>query len=194
MKKIILFVPVFLLFLTGCSSDDAPTPPPVTQSFTFDNTNYSVLGSQGITEIKFNDILTTEGGVHYDRSTLSISGMNGFISISTISLDLYYKTGTSIAGTYTIDDDEDSAFEDFLSPLDRACMGWTTSAGSFGTGGSEGVQSHNPSGTIKVIVNSTANYTIQYTGDFKVYDGFDIIRNAPAVVNVTGPVDIQPAN
>lgn len=193
MKKTILFVPLFLLLLTGCGSDDAPIPPVVTQSFTFDNTNYSVLASQGIHEIKMNDVITTDGGVHYDRSTLTISGMYGFTTVSSISFDLYYKMGQSIAGTYTIDDDEDSGFEDFISPLDRACMGWTTSAGSFSSG-SEGVQSHNPSGTIKVIANSPTNYTIQYNGNFKVYDGFDFIRNAAVTMNVTGPVDIQVAN
>lgn len=194
MSKNILFA-VFGLFLmlTGCGgSDDAPTPP-ATQSFTLDNSTYSLLGTQGITEGRMQHVFDI-GGTFYNRSTISVIGLIGFSRTATVSFDLYYKDGMSVGGTYTIyqEDDSMTSFEDFMSPLDRGCMGWTTAGVAFNLSDSTQFSANNPSGTVKIIVNSPTNYTIQYTGNFRVYDdGFTFVRNAPTTVNVTGTVEIH---
>jgi hypothetical protein len=195
-KNILFAICGLLLILTGCSgSDDAPTPP-ITQSFTFDNSTYSLLGTQGIVEAKMEHVFDIDG-VFYNRSSISVIGLIGFSKTATVSFDLYYKDGMSVGGTYTIyqEDDSMTSFEDFMSPLDRACMGWTTAGYAVNMSNSTDFSANNPSGTVKVIVNSPTNYTLQYSGNFRVYDdGFTFVRNAPTTVNVTGTVDIHESN
>ncbi|HMJ45719.1 MAG TPA: membrane lipoprotein lipid attachment site-containing protein, partial [Ferruginibacter sp.] len=121
--KNILFAICGLLLLTGCNNtDDAPTPP-ATQSFNFDNNTYSLLGSQGITEARMQHVFDIDG-VFYNRSNISLIGLIGFSRTATVSFDLYYKDGMSVGGTYTIYQEEDDNmvdFQDYLTPLDRAC-------------------------------------------------------------------------
>ncbi len=197
MKKL-FFLPILLLILTACggSDDDNNTPPVVPQSFSYDGQTYNLLGTQGITEIRLTNVFDI-GGTMYDRSTISVIGLQGFTRTGTVSFDLYYKHGMSVAGTYNIftESDSETDFAEFLSPLDRGCMGWISMASSFNNASGVDVSSNNPSGTVKIIANSPTNYTIQFNGNFKVYeDGFTFVRNAPAVVNVTGNVFIQQGN
>jgi hypothetical protein len=196
MKKLLL-IPVLFLFLISCgnSDDDNNTPPVVPQSFNFDGQTYNLLGTQGITEGRMTNVFDIDGTL-YDRSTISVIGLQGFTNSGTVSFDLYYKHGMSVAGTYNIftESDSETDFAEFIQPLDRGCMGWISMATSFTSGGGN-VSANNPGGTVKVIANSPTNYTIQFNGNFKVYeDGFTFVRNAPAVVNVTGNVFIQQGN
>lgn len=185
-----------LFLFSGCSNDnDDETPPviPVPQSFMLDNHNYSLLGFQGLTEIKMGGVYTIEG-VNYDRSTITVTGMNGLTETGMVSFDLYYKTGTSMAGTYQIDDslDDIDLFQNLLSAQERACMGWVSSGVIFNMGGGDPLNSRNPSGTVTVTVNSATNYTVGYTGNFKLYEnGFDFVRNVPCSVAVTADAYIQ---
>lgn len=186
MKNFILISSCLFLFLTSCnSSDDAPPVPPV-PSFSFDSQTYSVLPTEGINEMQLNNF-SVFNDIPYNRSQISIIGMVGFSQTASIAFDLYYREGTSIAGTYTIDDNEDGSFEDFLAPLDRGCMGWTSMGGTFGLSG-EGISSNNPQGTVTITVNSPNNYTIHYVGNFRIYEDFAIVRNVPCLMDVTGTV------
>jgi hypothetical protein len=190
MKNLMLISSCLLLFLTGCNSgDNNPPVTPPTASFTFDNQNYSVLPSQGINEMQMNNFVTFND-IPYNRSQISIIGLLGFSQTASIAFDLYYREGTSIAGTYTIDDEESSSFEDFVAPLDRGCMGWTSMGGVFGMSG-EGVNANNPQGTVTITVNSPNNYTIHYVGNFRIYEDFEVVRTVPCVMDVTGPVVLQ---
>lgn len=193
MKKLLLF-PVLFLMLSACggSDDNNNIPPVVTQSFNFDGETYNLLGVEGITEGVFEDAFNI-GGTQYDRSTINIIGLQGFAKTGTVSFDVYYKHGMTVAGTYTIFDDIDQTdFETYLGARDRACLGWISQASSFNNMSGIDISSNNPSGTLKVIANSPTNYTVQYSGNFKVYEnGFDFVRNAPAVIDVTGNVYLQ---
>jgi len=194
MSKNILFGICGLLLLTGCSSsDDAPTPP-AAPSFTFDNSTYSLLGAQGITEARMQHVFDIDG-VFYNRSSITLIGLIGFSKTATVSFDLYYKDGMSVGGTYTIYQEEDDNmvdFQDYMVPLNRACMGWTTAGYAVNMSNSDETSANNPSGTVKITVNSPTNYTIQYSGNFRVYvDGFTFVRNAPTAINVTGTVEIH---
>jgi len=194
MKKLLLLAAGMFLTLTSCGGDDDPAyVPPTTQSFSFDDGSYNLLAFQGITEIKQENVLTANGNV-YDRSAITIIGMLGFTETATVSFDLYYRDGQSIAGTYTIFDDIDGedAFDDFISPLQRGCLGWTSMGVIFNTSGGDPVQANNPGGTVTIVANSANNYTIQYNGNYKLYnDGFDFVRNVPCSINVTGEVVIN---
>lgn len=193
MKKNIIIIAGLFLFITSCSNDDSTdAPPPTSPSFSLDNSVFSLLPAQGITEIK-SDAVFTINNVTYNRSTISIIGLNGFTTTATISFDLYYKNGMSVAGTYSIFDEDSSAnFEDFISPLDRACMGWTSLGVIFPFSGANQVSCNNPTGTVKIIANSSTNYTIQYTGNFRIYNSdFVITRNVPSTINITGNVEIN---
>lgn len=192
MKKMITLAAALLFALAGCSSDDSedPVPTPAAQSFSFDNNNYTLLSAQAISELKFENVFEA-GGVQYDRSGITIIGMNGFTATSTVGFDLYYKHGQSVAGTYQIFNEEQNMdfFEDFVAPLDRGCMGWTSLGTMFNMSTSFEVDSNDPVGTVKIIANSANNYTIQFEGNYRVYnDDFVVVRNVPASINVTGEV------
>jgi len=193
MKSLLLFSSCLFLLLTSCGGgNDDPVVPVVTPSFTFDNQTYSVLASQGINEQQMNDFVVLND-IPYNRSQISIIGMLGFGQTATIAFDLYYREGTSIAGTYTIYDDDEStdAFEDYVTPLERGCMGWTTLGNSFAFSGTS-VNANNPTGTVTVIVNGPNNYTIRYSGNFRVYgDDFTVDRTVPCAMNITGIVTQQ---
>jgi len=192
MKKALLCASGMFLFLLGCSSsDDAAPAPVVTPSFTFDNQTYSVIPSSGINELRQQ---TTFNDVVYDRSSITVVGMIGFAQTATMSFDLYYRHGESIAGTYPIYDSEtsDAGFDDYITPLSRACLGWTSLGNVFMTSGADPVNANNPHGTVTVTANSPTNYTIHFVGDFKIYDdNFEVVRNVPCSMNVTGPVVVH---
>jgi hypothetical protein len=193
-KKLPVLISALFLILTACggNDDDNNIPPVVTQSFNFDGQTYSLLGTQGITEGKMEDAFNIDG-TQYDRSTITLIGLQGFTKTGTVSFDLYYKHGMTVAGTYSIDDDIDEGnFDTYLGARDRACLGWISMASAFNNMSGVETSANNPSGTVTIVANSPTNYTIQYTGNFKVYEnGFDFVRNAATVVNVTGEVYIQ---
>ena len=191
MKNLIVFTSSLFLLLAGCSSDDNSTPPVASPSFTFDNQTYSVLPTSGINEIRQS---TTFNDVAYNRSSISVIGMIGFSQTATISFDLFYRQGMSIAGTYTIYDNEDTGtgFEDYITPLDRACMGWTSMGAVFLTSGTEPLNANNPVGTVTITVNSPNNYKIHYVGNYRIYDdNFVVVRNVPCTMDITGTVVFQ---
>lgn len=195
MKKLsFLIVPMFVLFLSCSSDDDQPqTQPVVTQSFKLDNNTFSLLSANGIVELRDQNG-TTVDGITYKRSTVTLHGMLGFSKMANITFDLYYKESESIAGTYMIHDDNDSPenFEGFLDTNGRGCMGWTSMGVIFSMNGSGDIDSNNPTGTVKIIANSPNNYTVQYNGNFRLYDdSFNFVRNVPSITNVTGNVTLQ---
>lgn len=194
MKKLLFLTAGMLLLLTGCGSDDnnSDVPQSVPQTFSLDNNNYSLLAFQGITEAKVVGTYTFNG-INYTRSQLTIIGMIGFATTGTVSFDLYYKSDQSIGGTYVIYDavDGEENYEEYMEGRDRSCEGWTSAGVVAQTMTGDQMHSNNPSGNITVTVNSTNNYTIQYTGNFKQYDdGFTFVRNVPAAVNITGDVQV----
>lgn len=195
MKKLPVLFSALFLILTACGGNDDDNnniPPVVQQSFSFDGQTYNLLGAQGITEAKMENVMDIDG-VQYDRSTISLIGLQGFVKTATMSFDVYYKHGMTVAGTYNIFDDiDESSFDTYLGARDRACLGWVSQAAAFDNMSGVDTSANNPSGTVTIVTNSPTNYTVQYTGNFKVYDdGFTFVRNAPTVVNVTGAVYIQ---
>lgn len=197
MNKLFLWIAAsFLLISTGCGSDDdnsTHVPQSAPQTFSFDNNNYSLLAFQGITEAKMVGTYTFNG-IAYTRSQVTLIGMIGFTTTATVSFDLYYKSDQTIAGTYPIYDaiDGEENYEEYMQGRDRSCEGWTSAGVVFQNMGGDQLHSNNPGGNITVTVNSANNYTIQYNGNFKLYDdGFTFVRNVPASVNVTGDVQIH---
>jgi len=192
MKKILLVTSCLVFVLMSCSNNNNTPPLPPAPTFTLDSQTFTLLAAQGITEYKTPEPYPING-VNYLRSTISVTGLMGFSKSGTVSFDLYHREGTSVAGTYTIyDADSTPGFEDFLSPLERGCMGWTSVGVIFNLTTSANSQCNNPLGTVKIVVNTPTNYTVQYTGNFREYDNnFNIVRNVPASVNVTAPVDIH---
>lgn len=192
MKKILLITACLALVLTSCTRDNATPPPPPGPTFTLDSQTFMLLAAQGITEYKTPTPYPISG-INYLRSTISVTGLLGFSKSGTVSFDLYHREGTSVAGTYTIyDADSTPGFQDFLAPLERGCMGWTSVGVIINLANNAYASSNNPLGTVTIIVNTPTNYTVQYTGNFREYDtNFNIVRTVPASVNVTAPVDIH---
>jgi len=180
-----------LVLLTSCSSeeDNATT----SSDFSIDNQSYTLLPSQGIIEQKMNNMITEQGQT-FDRSTITISGTSG-TNIGTVSFDLYYKDGLPVEGTYSIAetlDDNDADFFYDLVTTQKLCLGWTSMCAVFQGGSSVSVNANNPIGTVTVIKNSAANYTIQYNGNFRKYNSsFQVVGTVPVVVNITSNVLIQ---
>jgi len=190
MKKIFLFLTAAVMI--GCSDDDSSSNSTGGTSFNFDGTTYQLQPGMdmNMSEIIMSDVMEFNGET-YDRSTLSVTGINGMSASATVSFDLYYKSGTSVAGTYTIYDneaDDTGDFEDFLATQERGCMGWTSAGMAFTMGDGNMVSGNNPTGTVKVIVNSATNYTLIYEGNFREYDGFDFVRNIPTNIHITSNV------
>lgn len=191
MKKVLILLTAIVLM--GCSSDDDNSNSSGS-SFNFDGDVYQLIEGMGMVEIFMPEVVEANGET-YDRSSITITGMQGTTSTATISFDLYYKTGTSIAGTYNIYDSEDDGgqnFEDFLEGQNRGCMGWTSAAAVFSMSGSDIITGNNPTGSVQVIVNSPTNYTLKYNGNFRLYDfELNFVRNMPANINVSSNVIIQ---
>ncbi len=193
MKKLILFFTA--VAMVGCSSDDDSSNSGGGTTFSFDETEYQLQPGVSMTEIIMAEVIDVNGE-SYDRSTISVTGVSGTSSTASITFDLYYKTGTSVAGTYNIYDSEadgSTDFNDFLEGQNRGCMGWTSAGIIFSlSGGTSMTSGNNPTGTVEVIVNSESNYTLKYNGNFRLYNnGFDFVRNMPANINVTSDVMIQ---
>jgi hypothetical protein len=179
-----------LVLLTSCSSsDDSAT----SSEFKIDNQSYTLLPTQGIIEQKMNNMITKQGQT-FDRSTITLSGTSG-TNVATVSFDLYYKDGLPVEGTYSIAetlDDNDADFFDDLVTNQKLCLGWTSMCAVFQGGSSIAINANNPVGTVTVTKNSTANYTIQYNGNFKKYNSsFQVIGTVPVVINVASNVFIQ---
>jgi hypothetical protein len=179
-----------LVLLTSCSSsDDSAT----SSEFKIDNQSYTLLPTQGIVEQKMNNMITQQGQT-FDRSTITLSGTSG-TNVATVSFDLYYKDGLPVEGTYSIAetlDDNDADFFDDLVTNQKLCLGWTSMCAVFQGGSSIAINANNPVGTVTVTKNSTANYTIQYNGNFKKYNSsFQVIGTVPVVINVASNVFIQ---
>jgi len=179
-----------LVLLTSCSSSDDNA---TSSEFKIDNQSYTLLPTQGIVEQKMNNMITEQGQT-FDRSTITLSGTSG-TNIGTVSFDLYYKDGLPVEGTYSIAetfDDNDTDFFDDLVTNQKLCLGWTSMCAVFQGGSSIAINANNPVGTVTVTKNSTANYTIQYNGNFKKYNSsFQVIGTVPVVINVTSNVFIQ---
>ncbi|MBF0693641.1 MAG: hypothetical protein IR153_01120 [Flavobacterium sp.] len=193
MKKLILFLAA--LAIVGCSDDDDNSSnSSAGTSFSFDGTTYQLVPQAGMSEIVMEDV-ADYNGVAYDRSTISIVGMNGTSQTATVSFDLYYKSGTSVEGTYAIYDqeaDETGDFEEFLDGQNRGSMGWTSMGMVFNINTSAMTSGNNPTGTVKVVKNSANNYTLTYNGNFRMYqNGFTFVRNMPASINVVSNVITQ---
>ena len=179
-----------LVLLTSCSSsDDSAT----SSEFKIDNQSYTLLPTQGIVEQKMNNMITQQGQT-FDRSTITLSGTSG-TNVATVSFDLYYKDGLPVEGTYSIAetlDDNDADFFDDLVTNQKLCLGFTSMCAVFQGGSSIAINANNPVGTVTVTKNSTANYTIQYNGNFKKYNSsFQVIGTVPVVINVASNVFIQ---
>lgn len=179
-----------LVLLTSCSSSDDNA---TSSEFKIDNQSYTLLPTQGIVEQKMNNMITQQGQT-FDRSTITLSGTSG-TNVATVSFDLYYKDGLPVEGTYSIAetlDDNDADFFDDLVTNQKLCLGWTSMCAVFQGGSSIAINANNPVGTVTVTKNSTANYTIQYNGNFKKYNSsFQVIGTVPVVINVTSNVFIQ---
>ena len=143
-----------------------------------------MLPQNGISKTVTQNVFNLNG-YSYNRNTITITGLNGF-TVAALSFDLYVRAGQAIAGTFPIYDsqsDDTSSFDEYLTPLDRACLGWTSSAstGQFSC--------NNPLGSIKIIENNAQNYTIQFSNNFRTYNSDFIVQsNIPAVINITGNV------
>jgi hypothetical protein len=180
-----------LVLLTSCSSsDDSATP---SSDFSIDNQSYTLLPSQGIVEQKMNNMITQQGQT-FDRSTITLSGTSG-TNVATVSFDLYYKDGLPVEGTYSIAETLNSTNPDFYASLvtnQKLCLGWTSMCAVFQGGSSIAINANNPVGTVTVTKNSTANYTIQYNGNFRKYNSsFQVVGTVPVVINITSNVLIQ---
>ncbi len=191
MKKVLILLTAIVLM--SCSSDDDNSNA-TSSSFNLDGDVYQLIEGMGMIELIMPEVVEVNGET-YDRSSITLTGMKGTSSSATVSFDLYYKTGTSVAGTYNIYDSTNEGgddFEEFLQGQDRGCMGWTSAAAVFMLDGSDMTTANNPTGSVQVIVNSSTNYTLKYNGNFRVYDlelNFD--RNMPANINVSSTVTIQ---
>ena len=189
MKKILLFFSA--IAIVSCSSDDDSSTENNSTSFRYDGTAFQLQPSMGISEIIMPRV-TESNGQFYDRSTISLTGLNGMTSTATVSFDLYYKTGTSVGGTYIIHDTEVSNaidFDEFLAIDGRASLGWTSAGVIFSMGSGSMTSGNNPTGSVQIIVNSPTNYTVKYIGNFREYNGdFEVVRNLPAEINVTGDI------
>jgi hypothetical protein len=179
-----------LVLLTSCSSSDDNA---TSSEFKIDNQSYTLLPTQGIVEQKMNNMIMEQGQT-FDRSTITLSGTSG-TNVATVSFDLYYKDGLPVEGTYsiaeTLDDNDADFFDDFVTNQ-KLCLGWTSMCAVFQGGSSIAINANNPVGTVTVTKNSTANYTIQYNGNFKKYNSsFQVIGTVPVVINVTSNVFIQ---
>jgi hypothetical protein len=175
-----------LVLLTSCSSsDDSAT----SSEFKIDNQSYTLLPTQGIVEQKMNNMITQQGQT-FDRSTITLSGTSG-TNVATVSFDLYYKDGLPVEGTYSIAETLDDNDDDLVTNQ-KLCLGWTSMCAVFQGGSSIAINANNPVGTVTVTKNSTANYTIQYNGNFKKYNSsFQVIGTVPVVINVASNVFIQ---
>lgn len=179
-----------LVLLTSCSSSDDNA---TSSEFKIDNQSYTLLPTQGIVEQKMNNMITQQGQT-FDRSTITLSGTSG-TNVATVSFDLYYKDGLPVEGTYSIAETSNSTSPGFYTSLvtnQKLCLGVTSMCAVFQGGSSIAINANNPVGTVTVTKNSTANYTIQYNGNFKKYNSsFQVIGTVPVVINVTSNVFIQ---
>lgn len=187
-STLVLFV-ISLLFQSCSSSEEVESL--VSNQISIDGQLYNTLPSNSVVELRMNN-LNIDGQV-YDRSSISITGIAG-TTIATVSFDLYYKDGLPVAGTYNIDQtlDNDSDFFDNLLVAQKLCLGWTSMCAVTQAGSSSFlINANNPTGTVKVVNNGNNNYTIQYNGNYKKYNNFQVIGTVPVVINITTDVVVQ---
>lgn len=180
-----------ILILNSCSSNDDSQP---SNQFSIDGQSYSLLPSNSLVELKMDNQIEDQGQT-YDRSSITLSGLNG-TTIGIASFDLFYKDGLPVEGTYTIAStlsDNDPDFFDQLLTENKLCLGWTSSCSvSEAVAPTFLINANNPVGTVTVINNGNSNYTIQFNGNYRKYDeNFNEIGTVPVVINVTTNVTIQ---
>lgn len=191
MKKIlkttlVLFLSTFL-FQSCSSSDDKNS---ANNQVSIDGESYSVP-SGSVIELKMDNM--TYDSQLFDRSSIVITGIKGS-RIATVSFDLFYFDGLPIEGTYTINnvlDDDYEFYQDFFNNQ-KLCAGWTSACAVEELDGNFLINSNNPTGTVTVTNNGNNNYTIQYNGNYKIYDdSFNEIGSVPVVLDITSDVIVQ---
>ena len=191
MKKIlkttlVLFLSTFL-FQSCSSSDDKNS---ANNQVSIDGESYSVP-SGSVIELKMDNM--TYDSQLFDRSSIVITGIKGS-RIATVSFDLFYFDGLPIEGTYTINnvlDDDYEFYQDFFSNQ-KLCAGWTSACNVTQADDTFLINANNPVGTVTVTNNGNNNYTIQYNGNYKVYDDdFNEIDAVPVVLDITTNVIVQ---
>lgn len=193
MKKHFQIIALFLagsLLLTSCSSSDDSTP---ANQFKIDGQSFTVSPVYGLGEIKMDNILTEQGQT-FDRSSISLNGING-TTIGMVGFDLFYKDGLPVEGVYNIAETTDDYEDDFYSLLlaqQKQCLGWTSQCAVSQVGAAFSINANNPTGTVTVTNNGNNNYRIQYNGNFREYDSnFQISRTVPVVIDITSNVLTQ---
>ncbi|WP_339888916.1 hypothetical protein [uncultured Flavobacterium sp.] len=191
LKSIVLLV-LTSVVIFSCSSDSDSSKS--ANQFTIEGQSYTLIPDNALLELKMDNHIMDQGQT-YDRSSITLSGLNG-TTIGTASFDLFYKDGLPVEGTYTITgslSDNDPDFFDQLLVDNKLCLGWTSSCAVSEAGAPTFlVNANNPTGTVTVINNGNSNYTIQFNGNYRKYDGnFEVIGTSPVVINVTTDVTIQ---
>ncbi len=182
--KIIALFLVGSLSLTSCSSSDDSA---ASNQFQVDGQSYEVLPSNGLVELKMDNIYTDQGQ-SFDRSTVSLVGVNG-TTVASVAFDLFYKDGLPVEGTYSIAETLDDYSPDFYDQLltdEKLCLGWTSLCAVNQGGSTLLINANNPIGTVTVTNNGNNNFTIQYNGNFRKYNSnFEVIGTVPVVINIT---------
>lgn len=189
LKSALVFFVIMSLF-QSCSEDEET---PVNTQFTIDGQTYNLLPTNGVVELKMNNLININGQ-YYDRSSITISGTSGTL-LANLNFDLFYKDGLPVAGTYTIADtlDGNGDFYSDLSVAQKLCSGWTSMCVVVQSNSSSAlIDSNNPTGTVKVINNGNNNYTVQFNGNYRKYNSnFDVIGTVPVVMDITTNVTVQ---
>ena len=182
--KIIALFLVGSLSLTSCSSSDDSA---ASNQFQVDGQSYEVLPSNGLVELKMDNVYTDQGQ-SFDRSTVSLVGVNG-TTVASVAFDLFYKDGLPVEGTYSIAETLDDYSPDFYDQLltdEKLCLGWTSLCAVYQGGSTLLINANNPIGTVTVTNNGNNNFTIQYNGNFRKYNSnFEVIGTVPVVINIT---------
>lgn len=185
LTKSIFFIS-FVVFFFSCTSDDSSSSGGTT--FKVNNETFTMQPSGGI--IILNQDLTSQ---NMKRSSFTVTGLKGFSKTASVSFDLYRKPTESISGTYTVYDTDNAGSDDietYVQTNNRGCLGWTSSLQVVNIMSQQIENSaNNPTtaATITITDNGNNSYTIQYNGNYRIYDdNFVVTGTVPVQMNVTG--------